>query len=393
MSVIFPLTNTQYTECGRCARHYPGNSIQSPILTCKCGFWMHLRDSYPNEPDHITALALRDIARQDILGFMKPFQSTIHQDALYSKNLTRTEVERQVDQRLRNSIPRDGTRRASSIRDFRRVTLCQVQWPSSRQCLISRDAWKSVDATMGNVRQCLDVIAAGSGLAFDAVARMIGGRFGRVTPDHDVYLRPIWDIYRERRPEAAELEAKGRLLAIYARSAGRFDTAYHASVVSIRCFLWIIAVILNLEARVLVGVSKLLSQICPEPRGQADPPIIMKLISPLWVPHAIIGRFTFDLVADAKDLILPDEPLYHFAIIYRVLASSRALSLTFLKDGNLDGYHLNLTPPVYFNTSIFTSDAVISRWRNTYRQQLQKVFGESFASMSQELVGWCTPRI
>ncbi|KAL2839745.1 hypothetical protein BJY01DRAFT_250345 [Aspergillus pseudoustus] len=243
---------------------------------------------------------------------------------------------------------------------------------------------------MVDFRRWLDAIAAGSGLAFDAVARMIGGRFGRWNPNHDIYLQPIWDIYRERRNKSAKLEASAQFLAIYAQSAEKFDTVYHPSIVSIRCFSWIMAVLLSLEAMVLVGVSEFLSQVCPKYRAQADHPTLLKVLSPFWVPHVVIGRFTFDLFDDAKDLILPDEPRYHFAIIYRALASSRNLCLTFLKNGNLDDYHLDLTPPIYFTSSNFTSDAVIARWRNTYRQQLQEVLEKSLASMAQEMVDWCT---
>ncbi|KAL5001703.1 hypothetical protein BDV10DRAFT_182267 [Aspergillus recurvatus] len=390
MSVIFPLRESHYEQCPKCSRRYAQQSLSSPVVTCYCGFWVHFRDSYPNEPDPLTTLALRDIIQNDLPGFSRRFEKTIEQGAAYSKTLNQKETERQVDQHLRNSIPTLLGRRASKIRDFRRVTLCQARWPGSRQFSSILGAQKFLDTTMDGVKHCLDLMAAGSGLAFDAVAKMIGGRFLRVTSNADAYLQPIWKVYRERCRKSAGLSAQVRFLDIYSRCAQKSDNVYHPFIVRIRCFLWIAAVLLNLEARILVGVSEPLARSYRKTYQAPDHPIFVRAISPLWIPHVIIGRLTFDLLVDARALVFPDEPAYFFAVIYRVLADSKNLCLTYLTDRTLGNYPLDLTPQTFFNDSFLTSNAVLDQWRSTYRQHLEKVLETGLVSMPQGLVVWCT---
>ncbi|RDW65723.1 uncharacterized protein DSM5745_09462 [Aspergillus mulundensis] len=84
----------------------PIEEPQISRVNIKCGFWVHIRDSYPNEPDPLAAIALRDIAQSnlDLHELLRPFKKVIEQGAAHSRTLSGKDTELQADQYLRHEI-------------------------------------------------------------------------------------------------------------------------------------------------------------------------------------------------------------------------------------------------------------------------------------------------
>lgn len=346
-----------------------------------CGFWIHFRDSFDDEPDPLTWTALCEIRESSFREFIREGELFMDMKGFLNPKLNKSQLKKLIIQTWPVDTEDPQNQQCRNIRDFQRVTQCQAQWPSARKFSTVLKTHKALREAMSGVRKHLDIIDRGTGLLFDDFSRMIGGRFGRkIPPEYENLVRPIWTYYRDRKTGVVSSDDLLRILKVFSECLLDSHLLYHPyclAAVRIRCFLWIIFTVLDLEAKTLLPISKSLAQMYPTNAESMELPLFAKIVSPLFVPNILIARFTFDLADDIKALVSPNEPQYEFAAVCRILQESRTLWLHFLSEGNLDDYDLDLKPECFFNHSIFTSQRVLDNWLEKYRCTLEGILARS----------------
>lgn len=346
-----------------------------------CGFWIHFRDSFDDEPDPLTWTALCEIRESSFREFIREGELFMDMKGFLNPKLNKSQLKKLIIQTWPVDTEDPQNQQCPNIRDFLRVTQCQAQWSSARKFSTVLKTHKALREAMSGVRKHLDIIDRGTGLLFDDFSRMIGGRFGRkIPPEYENLVRSIWTYYRDRKTGVVSSDDLLRILKVFSECLLDSHLLYHPyclAAVRIRCFLWIIFTVLDLEAKTLFPISKSLAQMYPTNAEFMELPLFAKIVSPLFVPNILIARFTFDLADDIKALVSPNEPQYEFAAVCRILQESRTLWLHFLSEGNLDDYDLDLKPECFFNHSIFTSQRVLDNWLEKYRCTLEGILARS----------------
>ncbi|KAB8203540.1 hypothetical protein BDV34DRAFT_236387 [Aspergillus parasiticus] len=336
MSVIFSSDNLYSKKCPLCRAHRSKESRSWVKFTCKsCGIWMHFRDSFDDEPDPLTWTALCEIRESELFMDMQGFLNL---------NVNKSRLKMLIIQTWPADTEDPRSQQCPSIRHFPAAIL---------------KTHKALEEAMSGVKKDLAIINQGTGLLFQDSSRMIGGRFMRgITPGYENLVRSIWTYYRDRKTGVVSSEDLLRILKDFSECLLDSRLQYHhycLAAVRIR----------------LLPISKFLARMYPTNAESMEHPLFLRIVSPLWVPHVLIGRFTFDLAHDIKSLVSPNEAQYEFAAVCRILQESRTLWLHFLSEGNLDEYDLDLTPECFFNQSIFTSQGVLDNWLEKYRRTLE----------------------
>ncbi|KAE8312328.1 hypothetical protein BDV41DRAFT_565134 [Aspergillus transmontanensis] len=367
MSVIFSSDNLYSKKCPLCRAHRSKESRSWVKFTCKsCGFWMHFRDSFDDEPDPLTWTALCEIRESGFCEFIREGELFMDMQGFLNPNVNKSRLKKLIIQTWPADTEDPRSQQCPSIRHFPAAIL---------------KTHKALEEAMSGVKKDLPIINQGTGLLFQDSSRMIGGRFMLgITPEYENLVRSIWTYYRDCKTGVVSSEDLLRILKDFSECLLDSRLQYHPyclAAVRISCLLWIIFFVLDLEAKTLLPISKFLARMYPTNAESMEHPLFLKIVSPLWVPHVLIGRFTFDLAHDIKALVSPNEPQYEFAAVCRILQESRTLWLHFLSEGNLDEYDLDLTPECFFNQSIFTSQGVLDNWLEKYRRTLEGMLARS----------------
>ncbi|KAE9569755.1 hypothetical protein CGMCC3_g14165 [Colletotrichum fructicola] len=188
MSMLFP-NHTDYNSfCPKCKRFW-SNPVSMEMFCTRCGLSARFLDSFDDEPDPVTSLALKDIRRtglrlvieQTMLGFGEREPKKMkNQEMLYEQTMNAlAKSKNELGPRPMAPARND----KSEIKDFRRITLCSEQWPDFARALSAAN-WNN-NRARAIVRGLKHFLAAKtfseSALAFIVNNSIIGTRRGPET--------------------------------------------------------------------------------------------------------------------------------------------------------------------------------------------------------------------
>lgn len=168
--------------------------------------------------------------------------------------------------------------------------------------------------------------------------------------DHNAtvaFLKGILNAYHHRATPPLSTKRVLQVLDIYKEYATDAPAQFHPTAIEARCLSWIRSYIFEHEAKVLRSCSVLLNQwVRPEGFSKKKPPLVAHLITPFFIPHALITRLTFDVVQDVANYLVVkgDEHIMH--CVQRVVQHSTILSVEYFFGGNLVTYSSNHNLPL-----------------------------------------------
>lgn len=298
----------------------------------------------------------------------------IEHEALANTERTTQEIKDWVREHILNvSVLEHAVRgiRRSTMSDFLRVVLCHVQWETRGQILAINGTERILKREMERLKAGLD---AYDSMPLDPIqdgATLLGWKRMSRLPD-EATIRSYWLAYTQRRRHVPSSTWMSQFLALLNECAMNTKHPFSPGVLMARCRTWIYSKILALESVLLLGVSKVIQTTYCYLYPPREVPLLFRITSGLLVPSMLLGRFTHGLISDAAALVSPDTPRYDLAAACRILSESRPIAIKYIADGNLDGYNLDLTPGVFFQYSIFTSQSKLDTWLLKYRRTLER---------------------
>ncbi|KAK3942811.1 hypothetical protein QBC46DRAFT_447383 [Diplogelasinospora grovesii] len=378
MSVIIPYEDSDTMRCPRC--NTERQDISPVEVTCgTCALWVRFHDSFEDEPDPLTQLAMDDLRESGLRKFVSDFVEDIERNSLISSNRTDRELKDLIRPKFSDIGGRFSTSLPSArgaIQNFRRITLCTPYWPSiGQQHLAYDDADRHLCTVMNGVKRLLDYLQEGSDLPINIVGRFLDSRIGGRTEGVERFLKSIWSQHNSKKRPDNISERIIKVLEIHGQCAQECGYLFHPSVLRVRCLLWTFSHVLTLEAKILRGCSVALDLVsAPEGLRHQEHSPTEKAYTLLFIPHVFLWRMTFDVVGDAAALFRTSQPPPAvLGVIFRILRDSRELCLGYFLDGNLRNCDLDLAPSNVFNRGAFTSDTAMTRWLASYRQCAESV--------------------
>ncbi|KAH0423553.1 nadp: d-xylose dehydrogenase [Colletotrichum camelliae] len=250
MSMLFP-NHTDYNNvCPKCKR--PWSSPLSVEMFCtRCGLSVRFMDSFDDEPDPITSLALKDIRRTGLRLFFEetligsgetaPERMKIHK-ACYEQ-ITSALIRYKKDLGSRPKAPARNDK--SEIKDFRQITLCSEQWPDLVRA-VSAASWNDnrARAIIHGLKRFLEA----KNFPIRRLASIINNRMGTRRNYETTFLQSIIDASTDRQTLWVPPQEFMSSLQDYIYCARDTKAQHSTSVIRLRCLLWIYSETLELHA-------------------------------------------------------------------------------------------------------------------------------------------------
>ncbi|KAI5458639.1 hypothetical protein BGZ63DRAFT_456448 [Mariannaea sp. PMI_226] len=377
MSIV--VTNSHVSQrtktCPKCETTGNQWDRHKTEVTCsKCGLCIRFlsRSSTvpdPLQPDPLTKVALDDIRAKGIGEFFKS------QSFRLPKCSTAVDMECWLESKISETSSYAGpypctenNRIASDPWVFRRVVVCNTQWPADSSWSNIERAETSMSDTINTLKNWIEKIDAGHGLVGYRLGRGIGFEAcDPVSGDEDL-LRQAAERYDHRQPR---LKRTSTLRQRFGIEEETFTNQFLPAVVLLRCLLWLYADILSVEAKVLRACSVALDACAPE-RGFTEYDKVEETLSFFVIPPVVLGRIRVIPIDVARAFRIP-RPRYIPAAICQLVARSRDLSIHYHLNGNLKQIALNLLPYCFFRETLATGNKEKDIWRETFRDTLESI--------------------
>ncbi|RMJ13038.1 hypothetical protein CDV36_007294 [Fusarium kuroshium] len=299
---------------------------------------------------HSMLIALDDIRASG----MKPFFESQSAPTYISGASTTVEMESWLQSKITHTRSYfEKTSRPSEKHEapdpwvFRRVVVCNSQWPGDANWSNIEEAEQSISNTVDTLDQCL--------------TRIDTHPSDPMTGDLDL-ARCAARQYSNRQPSPNSTFALRQRFEV----GGTFHKQFNSSVVCLRCFLWLYADILSVEANILRACSGTLHMDPPRLLKVEEPSIFQKVVrflSTTTMP-IILGQVVRAFIGPEPQLIAPEPPLIAPAIC-ELMSRSRDLCFHYRMNGNLSSWRLCLFP--------LTGRAEKATWLEAYRQCLESI--------------------
>lgn len=306
---------------------------------------LRFRDSYANEPDPLTKVALDRIKRDGRGALAAQFVTEARQATSQSGgNAGQTGLDFQswLDNRVGQAIQPSSVgskREGPNFGAFSRVTLCTPQWPSASRLYKHGRAVKKLSEIIEGLKRSIKVLQAENEHDPVAlVASLLNSRcwFGRRNASLCRFLKSIVKAYETRQMAKLSPAAVSQRLS---RQMEGTMAEFHPEVLQLRCLLWIGCEIFDMEALILRGCSDLLDP-WTKMQFKESAGLFEKLISLPFAVPVVPFRVTLDLAMDIGKMFEEDKPNFAYAI--RLLVSKSALiSAQYYQNRNLDNFFQN----------------------------------------------------
>jgi hypothetical protein len=330
-------------------------------LSKNCRLSVHFRDSFDDGPDPLTQIAIDDISQSGTArGLTEQFISEINEIGVSNASLTKNERRSLISQSLPNLQTYnqiDSGDKSSRIGDFRRVTLCRVQWPKRGAEPAVLKADRRLSKAMGLVGRYLQTIEEPI-----LARRWLTTKLTMPISRGEAFAKQLLAYYEQRCREQPSFKYLYELMAVYDQCAQETGLTFHLSIVKIRCLLWGYSRVLNTEAKVVLRLSNILNRIFAQSEDTAENPpgIVERFLGVYFLPR-VLGHRVF---GDIRSKL--ENPDYFSATMCRIVKDSRSLCLELISEKSLQNYNMDLSPECFFNKTMFTSNSVLENWKNDY---------------------------
>ncbi|RSL58842.1 hypothetical protein CEP54_007548 [Fusarium duplospermum] len=276
----------------------------------KCDLRIEFHPLSSTHPDPLTRIALDDIRASGMKQF---FESQSAPTYVFGASTT-VEMERWLESKITQTRSYfEQTSRPSEKHEapdpwvFRRVVVCNSQWPGDANWSNIEEAEQSVSNTVDTLNQCLTRIDT----------HFKDHPSDPMTGDLDL---ATWAArqYSNRQPSPNSTFALRQRFEV----GGTFHKQFNSSVVCLRCFLWLYADILSVEANILRACSGTLHMDPPQVLvlKVEEPSMFQKVVrflstTTILAPLPIIlGQVVRAFTGPEPPLIAPEPPLIAPAI-------------------------------------------------------------------------------
>ncbi|KAI8665353.1 hypothetical protein NCS56_00971000 [Fusarium sp. Ph1] len=255
MSIVVSYENLpkRRGNCPKCKTRGKRWYRRAMEVTCsKYGLCIRFLGSNSTGPDPLTMAALDDIRANGIKQFFECQAAPVHSTS------TAVEIERWLESKVIETRP-CFEQPLHPVRNhgapdpwvFRRVVVCSSQWPGDATWSNIERAEQSLLDTVSMLNFWITQIDAGHDLAFIRLGKWIGVKdWDPVIGDEDL-LRWSARLYRNRQPSPdSTFTLRERF-----KTEGASEKHFQPPVVRLRCFLWLYADILSVEANILQACS------------------------------------------------------------------------------------------------------------------------------------------
>ncbi|KAF6828969.1 nadp:d-xylose dehydrogenase [Colletotrichum plurivorum] len=305
MSVLFP-NRTSYNDfCPKCKKAW---SSPLSLEMIWCGLSARFLDSFDDEPDPVTSIALEDVRRTGLRKFFD--ESAPVRGACNTKDMKRTDAffEETMNAWIRRLKKELGPRPMAPIRhdrlrikDFRRIAICNEQWPDLAKAVDMVDSSASrLRAVIQGLKRHAELLGTEK-QPLDAVASIIGSRCmgARARSEMRLFFQSIVRAYTDRQNLWLPGEASLSLLEGYDRRTRDAKAQFNASVIRLRCLLWIYSETLVLNADLMRGCCGLFNHFTvPEGTKQCPASYFEQFCLSMFIPQIIVERLTYELAVD-----------------------------------------------------------------------------------------------
>ncbi|KAF4446569.1 nadp:d-xylose dehydrogenase [Fusarium austroafricanum] len=336
MSVIFPMREQYESKCPKCRRLRQAN-FQGPSLTCRCGLWLRFHDSFDDEPDPLTRIALQNIKSSGKAEFVARVEA--RHNAGPTRNSTRQSscVSYAIDKLDSNGPITSPSVESHVIENFRRVTLCNPQWPDPRPSKSEREAMGMLRTIISGLERTRDYFGA-EDFPFAQVAALLNSRAWNAREDQAVarFVRMCLEALRQKASLARSTNIIS-LMDLYVEEAREHLAEFQTVALETRCLLWMYQEARQLEAQILRSCAELLDRwSLPQGFTREKTPLFVKL---LFSPHIILlaPLRGFDIIMDVGESFIT-KPKYLPGAIKHLITSSEDISLHFYIHDGLKDY-------------------------------------------------------
>ncbi|KAF5514542.1 D-xylose 1-dehydrogenase [Colletotrichum fructicola] len=342
MSMLFP-NHTDYNSfCPKCKRFW-SNPVSMEMFCTRCGLSARFLDSFDDEPDPVTSLALKDIRRtglrlvieQTMLGFGEREPKKMkNQEMLYEQTMNAlAKSKNELGPRPMAPARND----KSEIKDFRRITLCSEQWPDFARA-VSAANWNN-NRARAIVRGLKHFLAAKtfseSALAFIVNNSIIGTRRGPET----AFLQSIIDASTDRQTLWVPPQEFLSSLEDYICCARNAKAQHSTSAFQLRCLLWTYSETLELHADLIRTSCCLFNRWSGSERSTqiifSSPRMLTRGLA---VPQGVICELSLDIVAGIARIFRERDPVHVLACLPLLIKDSAEIAVAYHLDGNLAAY-------------------------------------------------------
>ncbi|PVH72642.1 hypothetical protein DL98DRAFT_609884 [Cadophora sp. DSE1049] len=392
MNVIFSADDVEFEKCPRCKD--PWMASPSVVINChghKCGLRLHFMDSFEDQADPITQIAIDDMREQGVLKqLVTDFIEEIESNGYMDPGMTRGELKRSINSNLHSlgfPGPPESPQESSKIPPFRRVVLCRSRWPSFRRKSTYCRAGGLLAIIMGNLKSFLEYVKAGPDSTVDVITEVIASTIGggrRVVRIKRVVEEACAHYGSRIQTPSRSIEIIP-ILGTYSRTAEESLFQFCPVIVRLRCLLWTILHILELEEKLVLSCSNAIHSLTPWSRThmkkRQEVPTALRLFSVLVNPNAVLERLFVATVHDTMSLIRSAAtPPAALGAIFHILKDSRGLCIDYCSDGNLDkselGHVSSALPNRAADTGILARISSCASYRG-YLESVLKTGGES----------------
>lgn len=285
-------------------------------------------------PDHITAIALEDVRRAGVGEFLDQqagVETMLPQQPQRSLEYLEKSLRRLLDDRPLAA--------ALSIESFLCVTLCTPQRPDLliQARRTDRSRRRLIDMTAGLERRVRFLESEDFPLL--QLASLVNSRLARARIEQ-MTLRFLKLTLAAMSSDERQQEANWATLferlglnvnaqEVIAQGNGR--SAYEA-----RCLLWLLNGLMRQEKQLVDLLCNILGTFRRVAEQRNPTPLLLKVASPLWMPHLLIWRLTFDVAEDVAAAFQEDHS-YLLVGIPELVRASREIAFAHVVDDSGGG--------------------------------------------------------
>ncbi|KAI6759923.1 hypothetical protein HG531_013496 [Fusarium graminearum] len=300
-----------------------------------CDLWLRFHDSYSDEPDPLTQIAINNIKSSGKAEFATNYLGSTgpaRDDSVDVRILIRDKMA-QI-----GPIPPERSRATRpEIWHFSRVTLCNSQWPQFSDSTSRETASRLLVETRQGLERTTQFLKS-QDLPFAWAAALINSRFWFARQEQALlrFVTSSLQALDHTMPRVVTPQNDAQLLdnLVYQLQAGIFD--FLPERLEARCFLWMFWEVLQLESKILSSCARLLNTwSCPENYARQETPLIIKALTLPHIALLVPWRLTFDLAEDIVEYFLKKPPKFLPAAVRHLVMNSRSISLHYYIHGEL----------------------------------------------------------
>ncbi|KAK4451000.1 hypothetical protein QBC34DRAFT_61156 [Podospora aff. communis PSN243] len=397
MSVILPLGGYLTKRYLKCSRRCDLLQDRAEATCRRCGRWVKIHDSFDDEADSLTKVAL-DTIRAGGTNVIQPANDTSEGSghisglrAFVETFLDEVEALPDSDERSRTMVKRKISakfpkRKSPSLDEirlyrkvFRRFRLCSPHWPDFSVPGPLGRAEDQLRNTMRGVDRANAILSQRPDAPFDAAAWAIGAFHQRPVGHILQLITSVRKLYEKRR-WSHRVSVMTRHMQLYSDFAQEQPYPFEPAALRVRCLLWTLVEMRQLEAKLITHLVQRIKHSglwVPPEFQRPTTPLAYKLLT---IPHIMllpVWRCTFDLADDVGQAIanhlFPDGPPTHLAALLSVLVGSESVSYDRVLDGNSSNCHfglLNLDPTS--KSALSLKEDVLEEWKGRYQNALEE---------------------